>query len=331
MSMRTSGALVACAAAIVGCVIAGCGGSSSSSSSGSSNNAASSSASTAGNALQGKSVADLNTIPNAFTTCFQKQYLPQLASDGAKTFALYGSFLPATVEQITQQAITRDADIAIYTAEQPVLDHNVLTTLARANKKVVLLEGSPPPGTNPQGSLALAYSSFGTQTAAELAKAMPNARVVGIVDGEPGNPENDNTVSALKSALAARGISVAGVIHGDFTATGGAKATQDMLQAHPNVQVIISEGDDMSLAAARVVKSEGRRVPIVDLYAFSQGALDAIKSGEMLFVLYQPVKSWGEQVVNVTRAVAAGQDPPPVTLDMKVVDKGTVGSVVAPC
>jgi ribose transport system substrate-binding protein len=331
MSVRKRGALGVCVLIIGGCVIAGCGGSSSSSSSKDGTSAASSSASTAGNALEGKTVADLNTIPNAFTTCFQKQYLPQLTSDGAKTFALYGSFLPATVEQTTQQAITRAADVVIYTAEQPVLDHNVLTTLARAKKKVVLLEGTPPPGTNPQAYLALSYPRLGSQTAAELAKAMPSARVVGIVDGVPGTPQNDNTVSALKSALAARGISVAGVIHGDFTATGGAKATQDMLQAHPNVQVIISEGDDMSLAAARVVKSEGRDVPIVDLYAFSQGALDAIKSGEMLFVLYQPVKSWGQKVVDVTRAVAEGQDPPLQTLETTVVDKSNMGSVGAPC
>jgi ribose transport system substrate-binding protein len=330
MALRR-GAPVACAVVILGCIVAGCGSSGSSSTVQSSTSASSSAPSAAANPLQGKMIADLNTVPNAFTTCFQKQYLPALAASGAKTFALYGGFLPASLEQSTQEVITRGAQVAIYTAEAPVLDTNTLKKLANASIKTVLLEGTPPAGTTPQAYLQYPYSTFGSDTAAELAKLMPTAKVVGLVDGEAGNPENDNTDSAVEAGLKARGISVAGIEHGDFTSTGGATATQDLLQAHPNVQVIISFGDDMSLAAARVVKSEGRNIPIVDIYAFSDGALNEVKNGQMLFVLWEPVKTWGDDVVKAVRAVLEGQSIPPQTLGLSVVSKSNVGSLTSAC
>jgi DNA-binding LacI/PurR family transcriptional regulator len=86
-------------------------------------------------------------------------------------------------------------------------------------------------------------------------------RRIGTVAGPVDMAAGLDRLEGWKDALRAAGLPPVAVEHGDFTAAGGADATERLLRDHPDVDGIVVASDLMATGALRVLQRHGRAVP----------------------------------------------------------------------
>ena len=122
---------------------------------------------------------------------------------------------------------------------------------------------------------------------------------VAILEGFRGSSTAELRLEGMTEVFgAAEGIEVVASIAADWDQEKGLKASEDILQAHPDVDAIIGSNDLMALGAVQAVKSAGKlgEVLIVGddaipsaLAALRSGELDATIDGNTDMVGYQAV------------------------------------------
>jgi ribose transport system substrate-binding protein len=280
----------------------------------------------------GGRIAILSSVPNAFDSCKDGAMAKVLEGAGFRPTTYYSKLDPAASSQNLQDALTKGSKGAIYVSQSPPLDLVSLKRLAAANVKTVFNLGPPVAGTSPAVTMPAAFEKVGEVAADELAKLRPGVRRVGLIAGAAGHPSSDLTQKGWLTGLARHGMKAVATLHADFTAPGGTRAAQDMLQAHPDIQALLVLGDDMALAAARVAGSSQGHPVVGDTYAFSKDALRAVHTGKLLALSYTDVAGWGRQIAQAMVAVMTGRPHAKlVTLGPKPVDKANVASITGAC
>lgn len=276
--------------------------------------------------LDGKSVADIGNVSNAFMTCMRNNLLPLLEDAGATTSTSFGNFTASGVQAAVEDAITRTPDAALYISESASLDEYSIQRLQGANIPTLLAFGRPSGTADPEGNLAFDYDADAKKVADNLAAQFPGITKVGNIDGQPGIPDTDLQDAALVTALAAHGITIEATLHSGYTAQGGATATQDMLQAHPDIQALIVHADDATTAAAQTMAASEKKVPIVSLINDTPAVVDLVKSGAVSFALVGDTSQWATQIRDGLATIAGGGRMTPGTLEFTVVDKSNADS-----
>ena len=100
-------------------------------------------------------------------------------------------------------------------------------------------------GTHKEGEYALKLAGD---------KAMP----VGIIEGQPGYHSTER-VGGFLDAIKGSKLKVVASVDGKWNVEGGNAAAMDMLQAHPDVQMIFAANDYEILGAAQAAKALGRK------------------------------------------------------------------------
>ncbi len=141
----------------------------------------------------------------------------------------------------------------------------------------------------------------------------PNAEVLvlELPTGGPQRARTDVPIRMIEEQTRARIVAVQGAIE----QSRGLQVTEDVLQAHPNVTVVIGHNDDGALGAAdafrKVGKQDPSRVWIVGQDG-SKDALAALKAGNTFFKASAAldISRLCEEVVGVTkRAIERGWKP----------------------
>ncbi|MGW2148201.1 sugar ABC transporter substrate-binding protein [Nonomuraea bangladeshensis] len=115
--------------------------------------------------------------------------------------------------------------------------------------------------------------------------------------------DNARTEAAVKALEAADGVELASRVEGGYTQEGGRKAMQDVLQAQPDVNVVI--GSSQAIAGAEsVVKGKG--VLLIG-NGGSRQAVKAVQDGRWFATYYLPEKSAGAKAAELGLAKARGQ------------------------
>lgn len=128
------------------------------------------------------------------------------------------------------------------------------------------------------------------------------------------NPSTIATTTALKEAKAAgalKNVDVRYVVNTDFTTADGLAKTQTLLQAHPQIDTILSQYSDITLGAIQAVRKAGR-AKSVKLYdqGASRQSIDAVKAGELeMTTAYHPYRIGVESVRVVSDAFAGKKVP----------------------
>ncbi|WP_225753617.1 LacI family DNA-binding transcriptional regulator [Actinotalea sp. Marseille-Q4924] len=86
-------------------------------------------------------------------------------------------------------------------------------------------------------------------------------RRIGTVAGPADMAAGLDRLEGWKDALRAAGLPPVAVEHGDFTAAGGAEATERLLREHPDLDGLFVASDLMATGALRVLERTGRTVP----------------------------------------------------------------------
>jgi ribose transport system substrate-binding protein len=139
----------------------------------------------------------------------------------------------------------------------------------------------------------LAHAGFPAATDANrhffsevAARRGPGKHVGALLVGPQGNSSSEGTVKGLEQVRGeiADKLEVPYVIYTDFTTPDSLAKVQTLLQAHPEVDTIMTNYSDETLGAIRAVKAAGLedKVKIYD-QGGSTSAIEAIKAGDLAF------------------------------------------------
>ena len=137
----------------------------------------------------------------------------------------------------------------------------------------------------------------------------PDAQVVQVVGAADSRPQRDRA-TGFASAVGAK--NVVGKAAGDGTRAGGRAATAALLEAHPELDVVLAHGDDMALGAVEAItaadKVPGEDVVVVAIGG-SRASLQALVDGEIGYVV-ECNPAFGEQVLDAVTKAHQGVDLP---------------------
>ena len=106
---------------------------------------------------------------------------------------------------------------------------------------------------------------------------------IGLLSGEQGNPvgqeRREGVFQGIHEAQLRKfgktSFTIVGQGWGAWTQEGGLKAAEDLLTAHPDVNIILAENDSMNLGAIRALEAAGKKDVLV--FAAADGQKEALK------------------------------------------------------
>ncbi len=184
-----------------------------------------------------------------------------------------------------EDMVSRHVNLLLVNARDPEGLVPAVHAAANAGVKVIAVDS----GLDPKaGYLTLVQSSNlqnGQQVGRWLAGKMGGAHMnIALISGDKGNivgQERRDGVFAgiIEGQLAGAGhagFTVIGEGWGAWTQEGGLNAMEDLLTAHPDINVVIGENDSMVLGARRALEQH-KRLDGVTLVAAADGQKEAIK------------------------------------------------------
>lgn len=117
-----------------------------------------------------------------------------------------------------------------------------------------------------------------------LVKHLNSKGKIAILEGFRGSSTAEERLKGFHEVLDKEsGIKIVASVSAEWDREKGLKATEDILQAHPDVNAILASNDEMALGAIQAVKTAGKldQIAIVGDDAIP-AALDALKAGELL-------------------------------------------------
>lgn len=154
---------------------------------------------------------------------------------------------------------------------------------AKAKKIPVLTIDRTVTGTACSDFIAFIGSNFSGQAriaADDLASATGSSAKVAVLSGTPGNNVSTDRTNGFTAELQAKypNMSVVASQTANFDQTDGQKVMEQMLQAHPEINAVYAENDEMALGAIQAItaagKTPGKDVKIVSIDGIQQAVQD---------------------------------------------------------
>ncbi len=284
-------------------------------------------------ALAGMEVAFINAGVNEFSTCFVGGLERGLEGTGAAVLDLDSQFTPDQQQANVEDAITRGVDAAVLVGLAAELSANALDAFAAAGIPVVLMYEPAPAGSDPAAIFYTDLAKLGRNTVDALAERFPDIRRVGLVTGVAGITASDIPEAAVEERISELdGVEVVGKIPGQFNRDAAAAATEDMIQAHPDVEALIVFSDEMGQAAHRVLAAAGRDdIELVIVSLYSSAGYEAVANGDFAFAMGLPAASIGIDVADLVADVIGGARPGVQEFDLPVLDAGNIADADVGC
>ena len=125
-----------------------------------------------------------------------------------------------------------------------------------------------------------------------------------ILEGFRGSSTAEERLLGFREIFDAEpGVKVLASQTADWDCEKGLKVTEDILQAHPDIQLIVASNDEMALGAIQAIKSAGRTKQVfVTGDDTIPAALQALKDGELLATIDGNTDKVGYNAVQVVSA-----------------------------
>ncbi len=147
-------------------------------------------------------------------------------------------------------------------------------------------------------------NKFGGKLAGEeLAKRLNGRGKVIELEGIPGAPSTRDRGAGFKEELAkSPNIAIVASQTANYNRQQGLEVTENLLQAHPDVNAIFAHNDEMALGAVQALKATNKPNVLVFGFDATDDALKAIERGEMAAtVAQQPALQMQYAVENIVK------------------------------
>jgi ribose transport system substrate-binding protein len=121
---------------------------------------------------------------------------------------------------------------------------------------------------------------------------------IGVIEGLPGYHSTERVGGFLDAIEGEQGMEVVESLPGDWNVEGGNRAGMDMLQAHPEINMIFAANDYMAIGANKAAEDLGRDVIVLGNDGDTQ-ALEEINAGEWEATVNTTPFEMGETVLDV--------------------------------
>ena len=145
--------------------------------------------------------------------------------------------------------------------------------------------------------------------AADYAAALlSDAGKVAQLEGEPGSEAALDRVKGFHDGVARhKGLELVSSVTGHWTTPGGVEATEAILAAHPDVNLVFASSDLMAVGAAQVLKRHNRSdVVVVGFDGIPEGT-DLVLKGEAAGDVSQSARIMGEKSVEILAGIIGGK------------------------
>jgi ribose transport system substrate-binding protein len=222
-----------------------------------------------------------------------------------------GEFSPQKYMNAVDDVVTRGPQVVTFTAYDKKIFGPVQKRLQDQGVKVVQIDGTPV--GNEETAIVTDAEAAVRGGIDVLLDAMGGPGKVALLVVQ-GNDTVQQRIDFAKEALAEAGATVVEVPAGNdgiCALVGGANATQDLLQAHPDVRGIFAGCGMPGVGAAKAVQQAGKRVPIIS-YDASPDELKAIQAGTLTGAIRQNFEEMGSKTIEAMVAVANGEPVDPL-------------------
>lgn len=133
-----------------------------------------------------------------------------------------------------------------------------------------------------------------------------NANVIEL-QGISGTSAARERGEGFKQSMAAHPFKLLASQPADFDRTKGMNVMQNLLTAHPDVQAVFAQNDEMALGAMRALQTAGKKDVLIVGFDGTNDGLKAVKSGRLGATIAQQPELIGSKGVEVADKILKGE------------------------
>ncbi|GKX53484.1 ribose ABC transporter substrate-binding protein RbsB [Budvicia aquatica] len=133
-----------------------------------------------------------------------------------------------------------------------------------------------------------------------------NAKIIQL-EGISGTSAARERGEGFKQSMAAHPFKLLASQPADFDRTKGLNVMQNLLTAHPDVQAVFAQNDEMALGAMRALQTAGKKDVLIVGFDGTNDGLKAVKSGRLGATIAQQPELIGSKGVEVADKILKGE------------------------
>lgn len=194
-------------------------------------------------------------------------------------------------------------------------------TANRAHVPVITLDRSAN-GGKVATHIASDNVAGGKMAGDEIIKVLGGKGKVAELQGVPGTSAARDRGKGFHEAIKAdKAIDLVASQPADFDRTKGLNVMENILQAHPGIQAVFAQNDEMALGALKAIEGSGKKIAIVGFDGTDDG-IAAVKAGKMVATVAQQPDQIGALGVQAAAKVLKGEKVPAFTsVPLKLITK----------
>lgn len=194
-------------------------------------------------------------------------------------------------------------------------------TANRADVPVITLDRSAN-GGKVATHIASDNVAGGKMAGEDIIKVLGGKGKVAELQGVPGTSAARDRGKGFHEAIAAdKGIELVASQPADFDRTKGLNVMENILQAHPDIQAVFAQNDEMALGALKAIEGSGKKIYIVGFDGTDDG-IKAVKAGTMAATVAQQPDQIGALGVEAAAKILKGEKVPAFTsVPLKLITK----------
>jgi ribose transport system substrate-binding protein len=190
-----------------------------------------------------------------------------------------------------EDLLSRGIDLLILNPKDPMGLVPATKAATRANVPVIVIDSSIDPSADFVTTVQSNNLANGELVGEWLVKEMKGTPIkMALISGSQGNPVGKERRQGVFRGVIEQQLRTSNRVAfeivsqgwGNWAHEGGLKAMEDILVAHPDINVLLAENDSMALGALRAITEAGKKDQILVIAAADgqKEALELIKKGE---------------------------------------------------
>ncbi|WP_458526794.1 ribose ABC transporter substrate-binding protein RbsB [Onishia taeanensis] len=267
----------------------------------------------AGIGLSGHAMADrialvVSTLNNPFFVTLQEGAERQAEALGHELIVLDSGNDAARELSNVEDALSRDIDLLLM---NPTDSDAAVSSVRSANARsvpVITLDRSAN-GGRVASHIASDNVAGGTLAGEYIAERLGGEGQVVQLEGVPGaSATRDRGEGFMAAVEAAEGIDLVASQPANFNRTEGLNVMENLLQAHPGIQAVFAQNDEMALGAQRALQAGGNDGVILVGFDGTDAGIQAVEDGIMAATIAQQPARIGELGIETADALLKGED-----------------------
>ncbi|MCW8208406.1 sugar ABC transporter substrate-binding protein [Verminephrobacter aporrectodeae subsp. tuberculatae] len=213
-----------------------------------------------------------------------------------------------------QDLLTRKVDVLIINPVNPDAVQPALAAAKRNGVPVITVDRSVN-GDGPTAHLGRDNLKMGRVVGeavlAELKKKGLSRGKVIEIQGDAGGTVMAARRDGFHAALKNSGFKIVAGPYAEYTRANAVTAMQDLLQAHPDVNLVYAHNDDMAMGALKVLTEAGKQdVYVAGVDGLSEALASMSSGGQYLATALNDPRYLGDMAVQTAREISAGKKVP---------------------